>query len=569
MEAALSIDIYPLCNSAILDSGATFHIFNQASRFLNFRRAVEGDSVWAGDARLPIIGYGNVDIEVTTMQGKRRVFRLFNVACCERLVCNLVSLRQLRRRGFYWDTQPDPTILRRSDGSELCAVPEKLGQFVLEYVPNTMDKAAFATRRNEFNSWTGPRPRLVSARVWHLRLGHPGPEALNHLQNAAKGVRIKGVRTKGVRIAPRRKLPSKKADRASPAAALTVAVASDVAAAPEAPEAPETCWQACQTSSDCPGMQCNGIESDGPPKTTQCDACAMGKMKRQERRRPRDISRYKPGERITLDFHDFETDEEGYKCLMLISDRLSGYLWDYYIQGNRTTADVITAFDLFFLMMERQYGVKVKVVECDNEIIQKLPGVKQHLEARSIALEPSPANTQHLNGAAERSGGIVQNVMRSMAIGAKFPNGLWREVGKTAVYLLNRTPRQRLQWKTPYEWFHRQKPDLGHLRVFGCKAYAMTKQAQLKTERLKRLNPRAWVGYLLGYSSTNVYRIWNPAAQPDKQVIRTRDVIFDEDKTFSGEVEDMKNDVKEMTLEDLAQLLQSCALPEQAEEDQV
>jgi hypothetical protein len=34
---------------------------------------------------------------------------------------------------------------------------------------------------------------------------------------------------------------------------------------------------------------------------------------------------------------------------------------------------------------------------------------------------------------------------------------------------------------------------------------------------------KAWIGYLVGYDSTNIYRIWNPVL---KKVIRTRDVIF-------------------------------------------
>ncbi|KAJ4307347.1 hypothetical protein N0V88_000730 [Collariella sp. IMI 366227] len=45
---------YPLYNSAILDSGSTVNIFNNPSRFLNTEKALDGDSIWAGDKRLPI-----------------------------------------------------------------------------------------------------------------------------------------------------------------------------------------------------------------------------------------------------------------------------------------------------------------------------------------------------------------------------------------------------------------------------------------------------------------------------------------------------------------------------------
>ncbi|KID94871.1 polyprotein, partial [Metarhizium majus ARSEF 297] len=38
----------------------------------------------------------------------------------------------------------------------------------------------------------------------------------------------------------------------------------------------------------------------------------------------------------------------------------------------------------------------------------------------------------------------------------------------------------------------------------------MTTEAQLKKEKLWKLNPRAHIGYLIGYESTNIYKIWVP-----------------------------------------------------------
>jgi hypothetical protein len=46
-----------------------------------------------------------------------------------------------------------------------------------------------------------------------------------------------------------------------------------------------------------------------------------------------------------------------------------------------------------------------------------------------------------------------------------------------------------------------------------------------------KLDPRAHIGYLVGYNSTNIYRVWIPYKGI---VISTRDMIFDE-YTFTGE----------------------------------
>ncbi|KID82485.1 polyprotein [Metarhizium guizhouense ARSEF 977] len=100
-----------------------------------------------------------------------------------------------------------------------------------------------------------------------------------------------------------------------------------------------------------------------------------------------------------------------------------------------------------------------------------------------------------------------------MRIGAGLPNYLWVEIFKAAVYLYNRTPKYILRWQSLYGRFftflanrdgtavRQYKPDLRHLRVYGCKAFAMTKDAMAKRKRRQTLNPRAWIGYLVEETS--------------------------------------------------------------------
>ena len=78
--------------------------------------------------------------------------RLYDVAMCEGIVCNLVSLRILRQKGYYWDNKPKTTLIRRSDDSVLCSLEEKHNQFIMEDISEEIDQAAFFTRRNNFNT---------------------------------------------------------------------------------------------------------------------------------------------------------------------------------------------------------------------------------------------------------------------------------------------------------------------------------------------------------------------------------------------------------------------------------
>jgi hypothetical protein len=47
--------------------------------------------------------------------------------------------------------------------------------------------------------------------------------------------------------------------------------------------------------------------------------------------------------------------------------------------------------------------------------------------------------------------------------------------------------------------------------------------------KLARTEPRAHIGYLVGYESINIYRIWVPGFN---RVFSTRDVDFDETKFY-------------------------------------
>src|SRR5208282_554090 len=154
-----------------------------------------------------------------------------------------------------------------------------------------------------------------------------------------------------------------------------------------------------------------GVRIRGPT-TVECEACGITKAKRQIRRQPREILEG-PGERLAVDFHDYEPGLDEYSSSLLITDRWSGMIWDYYLQ-DRTAQSIITALESLFRMLQAQYLIKPKVVECDNEIITIKPQVQKWLQLRSVKLEPSAPYTQDQNGGAERSGGVIKEKGRAM-----------------------------------------------------------------------------------------------------------------------------------------------------------
>jgi len=54
----------------------------------------------------------------------------------------------------------------------------------------------------------------------------------------------------------------------------------------------------------------------------------------------------------------------------------------------------------------------------------------------------------------------------------KMPNYLWGEAVRHATYVINRVATRVLTNQTPYEAYKGRKPNVEHIRVFGCVGYA-------------------------------------------------------------------------------------------------
>ena len=118
----------------------------------------------------------------------------------------------------------------------------------------------------------------------------------------------------------------------------------------------------------------------------------------------------------------------------------------------------------------------------------------------------------------------------------------------TAAYLLNRCPTQSLDYKTLYKAATGTKPLVLHLFKVGSRAYTL-KLGNYKPPARQKLATRVHLGYLLGFDSTNIYRIWIPSLN---RVVRTRDVVFDKTKRFNQQT---SLDIRYIVRDDLQQSL--------------
>ena len=79
--------------------------------------------------------------------------------------------------------------------------------------------------------------------------------------------------------------------------------------------------------------------------------------------------------------------------------------------------------------------------------------------------------TPQQNGVAEWKNRHIAKVAHALMAEKNMPHSFWVEAVSTAVYIMNRTPIAAIHDVTPEERFTGKKPDLSHLKVFGCIAY--------------------------------------------------------------------------------------------------
>lgn len=96
-----------------------------------------------------------------------------------------------------------------------------------------------------------------------------------------------------------------------------------------------------------------------------------------------------------------------------------------------------------------------------------------------------------------------------------------------AVYLINRTPRESLEWRTPYQQLYNKIPDISNLVPF----YSPGKVFIPKEDRKHNLSKRAYDCRMIGYDDEgkNTYLVYIPEL---KEIKRARSVIFDEGINF-------------------------------------
>src|SRR6266536_4950574 len=130
-----------------------------------------------------------------------------------------------------------------------------------------------------------------------------------------------------------------------------------------------------------------------------------------------------------------------------------------------------------------------------------------YLAETGLTIEVLAPDVHKQNGAAEKSGAVLTLRASKLKSSRNFPDNMRPECYEAAAYILNRMATRRLEWLSPLgklQQFARvpiPKPRIAYLRAFSSRAYALN----YHLDKLDRLEPRVYIGYLVGYESTNIF----------------------------------------------------------------
>jgi len=146
--------------------------------------------------------------------------------------------------------------------------------------------------------------------------------------------------------------------------------------------------------------------------------------------------------------------------------------------------------------------MKIQRFRTDNDSVFTSHAGQQYFRTLGIQHETTVPYTPSQNGVSERSirtavehGLAMLETAKALMVFNKVDESLWGEAVRTAIYIANRSPHRAVDGNIPFTKFFGSKPDLSHLRTFGCAAYVHIP----KERRSGKFGPHRQLVTFVGY----------------------------------------------------------------------
>jgi len=166
--------------------------------------------------------------------------------------------------------------------------------------------------------------------------------------------------------------------------------------------------------------------------------------------------------------------------------------------------------------------LKIKIIRNDHGREFQNESFENFCDENGILHNFSALRTLQQNGVVERKNRSLDELARTMLNEYNVPKYFWADAVSTACYVLNRMLIRPILKITPYELFKGRKPNVAHLKIFGCTCFVLNNGK----ENLGRFDSKGDEAIFLGYSLTSkAYRVFN---RRTLNVEESMHVVFDE-----------------------------------------
>ena len=209
---------------------------------------------------------------------------------------------------------------------------------------------------------------------------------------------------------------------------------------------------------------------------------------------------------------------QGIQYFASFIDDASRYSYVTFLQSK---SDLLDAFKSYKALVENYCERKIKMVVCDNGGEYTSHALKSLCDDAGISIRYTPPYTPELNGVSECFNRVLLVKARALMAQSNLGPEFWPYAIRTANYQRNISPTEKLQC-TPYQMWHGRKPNISHLRQWGCCAYVLSEG----THRGSKVDPRSPAMIFVGYHNDDQgYLLYDP--ETCKTMVR-RNVTFDE-----------------------------------------
>lgn len=220
----------------------------------------------------------------------------------------------------------------------------------------------------------------------------------------------------------------------------------------------------------------------------------------------------------------------GNRYIFVLIDDHSRYMWSILLKNK---GDAFEKFQKFKAIVELETKAKIKCFRSDRGGEFTSNTFNEYCENQGIERHLTAPYTPQQNGVVERRNRTLIEMTRSLLKHMVLPNWMWGEAVRHATYLINRVSTRALDNQVPYEVLKGRKPNIEHLRIFGCVGYA-----KIDKPYLKKLDDRSKALVHLGTEpGSKAYRLYDPTT---KRIVVSRNVCFDEKESWDWSSQDTK-----------------------------